>query len=275
MRRRSGSSLMSTQRPRGRPPKFPPEEVRRRLLDAARESLKIDGVESGLDAVTLDGAIVDADVPRGMAYKIWQDDDQTPQDAFRRSVVVDLLSIPATAGLPATRELTGTYFEEHRETFENGSVEDRRALMREAMRLIGGFNYNSLADSGNWKLYAALRTAAVTRPKVDPALMNVLLAGEQYLIEQYCNLYQDILTVFNLRLRDGLTLELFAAAAYALNEGLAQRVTESPSRTGLMLNDPQGTSKEWTLFSIAFEGIVDRFFEFVDSDGQTHRILPG
>lgn len=266
---------MSTQRPRGRPPKFPPEEVRRRLLDAARESLKIDGVESGLDAVTLDGAIVDADVPRGMAYKIWQDDDQTPQDAFRRSVVVDLLSIPATAGLPATRELTGTYFEEHRETFENGSVEDRRALLREAMRLIGGSNYNSLADSGNWKLYAALRTAAVTRPKVDPALMNVLLAGEQYLIEQYCSLYQDILTVFDLRLRDGLTLELFAAAAYALNEGLAQRVTESPSRTGLMLNEPQGTSKEWTLFSIAFEGIVDRFFEFVDPDGQTHRILPG
>lgn len=255
---------MSTQRPRGRPPKFPPEEVRRRLLDAARESLKIAGVESGLDAVTLDGAIVDADVPRGMAYKIWQDDDQTPQDAFRRSVALDLLSIPATAGLPATRSLVMKYFDEHRDILENGTYEDRRVLLRDCMRFIGGFNYTSLAESVNWKLYGALRTAAITRPNVDPALMDVLLAGEQYLLEEYCNLYQDVASAFGLRARDGLTLEQFATAAYALNEGMAQRVTDSPSRTGIMLEDADGTPQEWTLFAIAFEGIVDRFFELIE-----------
>jgi len=234
------------------------------LLDAARECLKVEGVESGLDAVTLDGAIVDADVPRGMAYKIWQDDQQTPQDAFRRATVIDLLSIPATAGLPATREITLKFFAEHRDTLESGSIPERRVLLRDALRLLGGFNYQALATSENWKLYSALRTAAITRPHVDPKMMKVLLAGENYLIEQYSLLYAEVGEAFGLQIRPGLEMEQFAAAAYAVNEGLAQRLSAIPERCEIMLPDADGTEQAWTLFSIAFEGLTERFFEMVE-----------
>ena len=243
-------AMSMTVRPRGRPPKYPPDEVRRRLLDAARGSLKVEGVESGLDAVTLDGAIVDADVPRGMAYRIWQDDGLTPQDAFRKATVIDLLSIPATAGLPATEELTLKFFDEHRNTLENGNLQERRALLRESLRVVGGFNYTSLAESENWKLYSALRTAAITRPNVDPTVMEVLLEGERYLIEQYCRYYGVVQGAFRLRLRDDLTMQQFAEAAYALNEGLAQRVIDHDNDE-IMLRDGDGTTKSWTLFAVA------------------------
>jgi len=252
---------MTSRRPRGRPPKYPPDEVRRRLLDAARERLKIGGVESGLDIVTLDGSIVDADVPRGMSYRIWQDDTLTPQDAFRRATVLDLLSIPATAGLPATREVTEKLLAENRDALEGATADERQELIREMARRVGKFNYTALANSSNWRLYMALRTAAITRPNADPALIDVLCAGENYLIEQYSLLYEDVRVAFGMELREGLTMEQFAAAAYAVNEGLATRMTDHPNRENIMLaTGEDGEEQPWTLFSIAFLALIDRFF---------------
>ena len=251
-------------RPRGRPPKYPPDEVRRRLLGAARECLKLAGVESGLDAVTLDGAIMAADVPRGMSYRIWQDENHTPQEAFRRAAVLDLLSIPATAGLPASRAANEELFEQYRDVLENGTLAEREALKREGIRQIGGFNYRTLAESSNWKLYSALRIAAMTRPNVDPAIIDALVEGENYLVQQYSLWYEDVTTSLGMELRPGLKMEQFAAAAYAVNEGLALRFTNFPDREGIVLTDPDGVDREWTLFSIAFEGIIDRFFELVE-----------
>ncbi len=251
-------------RPRGRPPKYPPDEVRRRLLDAARDCLKITGVESGLDAVTLDGAIVTAEVPRGMSYRIWQEDGRTPQEAFRRAAVLDLLSIPATAGLPASREAGVALFEEFSDVLKNGTVAERNALKREGIRRIGGFNYRALAESSNWKLYSALRIAAMTRPNVDPAVIQALVDGENYLVNQYSLWYEEITSALGMKLRPGLKMEQFAAAAYAVNEGLALRFTNFPQREGITLTDPDGIDRDWTLFSIAFEGIIDRFFELVE-----------
>lgn len=259
---------METQRrPRGRPPKYPPEEVRNRLIQSAIERLRISGVESGLDAITLDGAIVDADVPRGMSYKIWQDDTLTPQEAFRRATVLELLSMPATAGLPATRELTEKLFAEYRDTIEHGDLAQRKATFREMVRVVGGFNYLAMEESSNWQLYAALRTAAISRPDADPALIDVLRASEQYLIDEYSLLYADVCEVFGLELRDGLTIEQFAAASYAANEGLAQRITNEPARRNIQLpSGPDGEMQDWSLFAVAFEALIERFFVWSDAD---------
>ena len=90
--------------------------------------------------------------------------------------------------------------------------------------------------------------------------MEVLLEGERYLIEQYCRYYGVVQGAFRLRLRDDLTMQQFAEAAYALNEGLAQRVIDHDNDE-IMLRDGDGTTKSWTLFAVAFEGIVNRFFE--------------
>ena len=251
---------MKATRPRGRPPKYPPDEVRARLVDSAIMRLKVSGVESGLDSITLDGAIVDADVPRGMAYRIWQHDDLTPQEAFRRTTVLELLSIPATAGLPATREKTEKLLAEYRDWVESDKIEERKQAFHDMVRAVGNFNYEALATSSNWKLYSALRTAAITRPNSDPELMQALRAGEAYLIEQYSQLYEELREIFGLELRPGYTMAQFTMVCYAVNEGLASRVITVPNERLLLPTGEQGEDQEWSLFSIAFDALVERFF---------------
>ena len=104
----------------------------------------------------------------------------------------------------------------------------------------------------------------MTRPNVDQAIIDALVEGENYLVQQYSLWYEDITNALGMELRPGLKMEQFAAAAYAVNEGLALRFTNFPDREGIVLTDPDGVDREWTLFSIAFEGIIDRFFELVE-----------
>lgn len=252
-----------TKRPRGRPPKYPPDEVRERLLDAALKTLGVSGVESGLDAVTLDGAILDADVPRGMSYKIWRTEGDTPQDAFRHATVLHILKMPATAGLPATRELTLAEFAKRRDELESGDTEVRRRLLREMTRIVGEFNYLTLENSDNWKLYSAIRTAALTRPDVSPEVLDALRAGEEYLITMYSELYLEVAEMIGMTLRPEYRIEEFAAATYGVNEGLAGRLSSNYRKVGI--ERPTGeddSAQQWTLFSIAFEALIDHFFEW-------------
>jgi len=256
--------VSTEKRPRGRPPKYPPDEVRRRLIDAAVATLRASGVESGLDSVTLDGAILDADVPRGMSYKIWRVGDGTPQDAFRHATVLDILSIPATAGLPATRDFTQTELAKRQDELESEDPEVRRRLFVEMIRLVGEYNHVTLDNSDNWKLYSALRTAAITRPDADPAVLEVLKAGEEYLIAEYSKLYAEVAEQFGITLRPEYQIEQFAAAVYAVNEGLSGRLSSNFERLDIQRpTGPDGESQSWTLFAVAFEALIDQFFDGV------------
>lgn len=254
-----------TTRPRGRPPKFPPDEVRTRLLEAALTILRVSGVESGLDAVTLDGAILDADVPRGMSYKIWREQDGTPQEAFRHATVLHILRMPATAGLAVARDYIEAVLAARRDELESSDPQVRERLLREIARLVGEFNHSTFANSNNWKLYSAIRTAALTRPDTDPAVLEALQAGEEYLIEMYSKLYIEVAERIGLNLRPEYRIEEFSAAAYAVNEGLSSRLSQNHRKLGIMRETgPDGAPQEWTLFAIAFEALIDKFFEWND-----------
>lgn len=256
-----------TTRPRGRPPKFPPDEVRTRLLEAALETLRVNGVSSGLDAVTLDGAILDADVPRGMSYKIWRTEDGTPQDAFRRATVLHILRMPAKTGLPATRQLTESELAKRSDELESDDPEVRHNLFREMVRLVGEFNYLTLENSSNWKLYSAIRTAALTRPDPDTEVLDALRAGEEYLIDMYSGLYLDVAQAIGMQLRAEYRIEEFAAACYGVNEGLSGRLSSNYRKVGIERpTGPDGEIREWTLFSVAFEALIEHFFEWDDQD---------
>ena len=254
--------MSEEKRPRGRPPKYPPAEVRQRLVDAAIERLRVSGVESGLDVVTLDGAIIDASVPRGMSYKIWREGGEvSPQDAFRHATVLALLAIPAVAGLPKTKEFAATQIDNHREQLTSTNIETRRDAVREIIRVVAAFNHDALKDSIDWRLYMALRTAAITRPDADEAVMDALRNGEDFLIRSYSDFYTDVASRAGLRLRDEFDMLQFSTAAYSLNEGLATRLTTSVSQSSI--TSPNGT--RWSLFAVALEGLIYRFFEWEEN----------
>ena len=253
--------MTTEKRRRGRPPKFPPEEVRKKLIESGISKLREEGVESGLDAIGLDAAIVDAAVPRGMSYRIWQESDRTPQDALRHDVCLKLLSIPATTGIHDTRALLSEALQEVQADLDHGDEDVRRRVITELIRTIGAFNHEALYSSDDWRLYNALRSAAITRSDTDPAVIELLDEGENRLITEYSVLYQELADALGLTLRDGLTMEQFTAASNALNEGLSCRRTSGYERTGInWASDTTDDPKEWTLFSIGLEALVRHFF---------------
>ena len=235
--------------------------MRRRLIDAAIDILHVSGIESGLDAVTLDGAIIDADVPRGMSYKIWRLGDETPQDAFRHATVLDILGIPAVAGLPATRDFTVSELEARASELASDDRDVRRIAIGELIRRIGEFNHKALADSANWRIYTALRTAAVTRANADPAILSAIEAGETYLIDQYALFYGEVAEAVGLVLKPGFDMLEFSAAAYSLNEGISMRLGNSYRRDNIVRSNT-GQDQPWTLFAIALEGLIFHFFDW-------------
>lgn len=253
---------MDAQRPRGRPPKFPIEEVRNRLHEAARESLRQHGITSGLDAVTLDVCIAEADVPRGSAYRLFQIDGLSPQDAFRREVALTLLrELPARLGLEATQKDFETLHEEAKEDLASADPAERARIARNMIRIGANESFRRLDTSSNWLIYSALRTAAVSRFD-DPELRQAVLEGEEYLIRRYTGLYKMISDAVGLRIREPYTYEEFAICAYALNEGIANRLSSSFRRYDIERpTGPDDEMQPWTLFAIAFESLVPEFFE--------------
>lgn len=248
-------------RPRGRPPKFPPEKVRERLIDAGIRSLRENGVEIGLDAVALDAAIIEADVPRGMSYRIWQDSELSPQNALRREVVLKLLSLPTTSGIHATRVRAAQWIEEHG-SIDTSTAEGRKRAISEMVRVVGGFNHELLDTSEEWKLYNALRTAALTREGSEaPEIIELLRNGEDLIIDAYSRLFSESAQLFGLRLRSEVSIEQFSACAHGLNEGLTARLSSRYQRSNIMRAGDDGDLAEWTLFAIGLEALVYQFFE--------------
>ncbi len=248
-------------RPRGRPPKYPPEQVRERLIDSGIEALRNNGVEIGLDAVALDAAIIDAEVPRGMSYRIWQDSELSPQNALRREVVLKLLSLPTTSGVQATRDRATEFLAEYGPIDKSDPASRERAIS-EMTRVVGGFNHVLLDDSEEWRLYKALRSAALTRESTEsPEIIELLRNGEDLIIDEYSKLFAETAHMFGLQLRSEYTIEQFAAAAHAANDGLIARLSGKYERRDIMRRDSEGTLAEWTLFSISLEALIRQFFE--------------
>lgn len=198
-----------------------------------------------------------------MSYKIWREGEGTPQDAFRLATVLHILRMPATSGLPATRDYTREAFASRKDDLESTDIEVRKRLLREMTRVVGEFNYLTLENSHNWKLYSAIRTAALTRSDAEPAVLEALRAGEEYLIARYSELYIEVATTVGLSLRPEYNIEEFAAATYAVNEGLSGRLSANHRRVGIERpTGPDGDPQDWTLFSIAFEALIEHFFEW-------------
>jgi len=249
----------------GRPPKFAPDELRARLVGAGVEALVDNGVSHGLDAVRLDQAIQQADVPRGSAYRMWENESGTPpQEAFRRAVLIDLLrTTPTSRGLDATWNVALKELENVQPLLDSGDPDDYKTALRRMIRTASEVNFSVLDNSKGWNVYAAAASAAVTQPSSDPEIVEAIQFGEEQLIARYTDFFAHFASIFGMRIRDGLNIEDFAVAVYALNHGLSTQISDKRRVVDISV---EGESEPWTLLAIAFEALVDRFFERVEAN---------
>lgn len=239
---------------RGRKPRFTTEELERRALDAAREAVLAQGVTAGVDAIRIEKVIIDADIPRAAAYSVWESRGSgTPQENLRRAVVLEIVrSMPA-----GNASTTGTYafglIAANAAVFERGDRDEIRALRAELIRSVAAQNF-ALLQGQPWRVYKTLTSSIGTL--ADPELRAAVAAGEEALLAAYGALFEQFAEIFGLELRPEFTITQFSMSAYALNEGLSNRVGKTFVHQTVMRKDA-----DWTVFAVGFEALVNHYFD--------------
>ena len=159
------------------------------------------------------------------------------------------------------------------------TMEGRRALLREIVRVVVARNYHVLAGNHAWRLHSALAaTLGATRgsdarKKIAVALEETQSRTRDLLVE----LFGYLVETLGLRLRDpARTVEHFQMAGSMLVQGLATRNAQVQAAIGdtgeaaqvdNLLNAPlpgpglDGEPAEWTLAAFAYLGVLDAFIE--------------
>jgi hypothetical protein len=101
------------------------------------------------------------------------------------------------------------------------------------------------------------------RKKIEEALVS----GYDAFTDRIAVVYAALAELLGFRLRERFTLHQFAIAADALGQGcgLRDRVDQSKMTGIVRATGPHNEMQEWTLFAVAFEALVQQFFE-IDPD---------
>ena len=259
-----------------RPERVPAEEVRQRMLDAGRELAGEAGAALTIDHVRLEEIIQRARVPRSSAYRLWP---------YKEDYIDDLLCYLAGVGNwfnerpvfdPETLNVLKQVLEDNRELL--GSLEGRRALLCEVVRLTLARNYRALTESIPWRLHMALSAtlgstrSGEARQKIAAALEEAQRVSRESLVAMFGFVAETI----GLRLRDpAATVEHMQLAGGLLVQSLALRNLQvqaaagscEAARVDVLLNAPLpgpgllGRPAEWSLAAFAYLGVVDAFVE--------------
>ncbi len=137
-----------------RPDRVPADEIRQRMLDAGRELALEAGAALTIEHLRLEEVIQRARVPRSSAYRLWP---------YKEDYINDLLCYLAGAGSwfsdrpVMTPETTMVV---RQLVADNGALlatmDGRRALLREIVRVTTERNYRMLSESPQWRLHMAL-----------------------------------------------------------------------------------------------------------------------
>jgi AcrR family transcriptional regulator len=260
-----------------RPERVPAEEVRQRMLEAGRELAVEAGAALTIEHLRLEEVIQRARVPRSSVYRLWP---------YKEDYIDDLLCYLAGVGNwfkerpvfdPETFSLLQQVLEDNAEML--GSLEGRRALLCEVVRVSVDRNYRALTESTTWRLHMALSAtlgstrSGEARQKIAAALEEAQRVSRESLVA----VFGFVAEMLGLRLRcPEATVEHMQLAAGLLVQGMALRNVQvraaadgsgEAAHIDALLNAPlpgpglHGQPAEWSLAAFAYLGVVDAFVE--------------
>jgi hypothetical protein len=217
-----------------RPDRVPADEIRQRMLDAGRELALEAGAALTIEHLRLEEVIQRARVPRSSAYRLWP---------YKDDYISDLLCYLAGAGswfsdrpvmTPETTTVIRQLVDDNRALL--ASLEGRRALLCEIVRITTEDNYRMLSQSPQWRLHMALvatlgstsggaaagddGAADGTARRVAAALEEAQSRSREVLV----TLFGIVMAALGLRLRDpSWTAEHLQLAGGLFMQGLALR----------------------------------------------------
>jgi len=263
------------------------------LLAAGRAWLCDRGVTASPRGLSLAELARRADVPLPAARQAW------PCEADFVSDVMCHLAGPECFGSEAfdsqTLDIGLAVLREHDDLL--GTARGRRAVIGEAIRQAVPRNLSATIASPHWRLYLALVAAAPSMPD-DRARQRIATALHESVagfVRRMSQFYAGLADLLTLRFRHpAYRFEHVTTAGAALVEGFALRqlladaYQPGDSQVGgqaggagaepslhALLGDPlpgpgvRGGEASWTLLALAFDGLVDTFFDLEDAACRT------
>lgn len=235
------------------------DELRRLVLEAGGLILR----EEGLEALTFKNAFDRLEQDTGIRLtnasvirRVWEN-----QAEFRADVLVAIALDENENEVNRTVDAVGPVMAD----VDLSAPQFRENAMRELCRLGGAANLQVMRQSGNWPLWISVwgltssDEASEYRERIEAALVS----GYDAFNERIEEVYVSVTSFLGYRLREELTLRQFTIAADTLGQGcgLRDRVENSNMDGIIRSTGPGGEKQEWTLFAVAFEGLVNQFFE--------------
>jgi hypothetical protein len=255
------------------------------MIGAGLRILASQGLSIGLDSIKFDDVIQEASAPRASAYRAWSDPDRPegPQVLFQDALAAKLLrEQPGDAADPNSEGALNATMESVTQILENELPADLAALtaekrgwwLRRMYRVGSNANQGVMDSSRLWATYMAVASslASMSRDQIPPDILDAWQNGEDLLAARYKDLYSTMATMFGFRLRYCYTWEQFDVVAAALAEGLAMRARVNRHAWVSRQTGPGGEAEDWSLFAIAFEGLIRQFFE-PDPEAEFHSTL--
>jgi AcrR family transcriptional regulator len=256
------------------------DDVRARMFAAAKEIIRAQGVTISLEEIRLDEVVHRAGVPRSSAYRLWPYKGDFVNDLLMNFAGPDWMGTAAFD--PETLLLATDVVLRHWSRLE--TVDGRRAVILEAVRLAVARNISTIIDSVDWEIYVAL--VATGRGNSNDDTRQVLTAqlerAEVSFISLMTDFYAAMSDTLGFGLRDpAISFRHLAVAGSAVVEGLALRkvLVDANANNGQqmsaewsladLLDTPvpgpaiEGGVAEWTFAAWAFLGVFDAVTELV------------
>jgi hypothetical protein len=253
-------------------PRHNREELRELLLQKGQTILREEGLGTGAEVLTFKRVFDRVEKDTGIHLtnasvirRLWEN-----QADFQTDVLVAIAEDDNADELDRTVEAVEPIVA----TVDLTTHESREQALREMCRVGGAANMDAVRGSSYWPLSIAIWALAIfdepsgQRKKIELALA----AGYDAFTDQAVGVYAAMAELLGLRLRERFTIHQFAMAVDALGQGcgLRDRVDQSKMEGIPRATGPDGEVQEWTLFAVAFEGLVLQFFAF-DPDWKPDR----
>lgn len=249
-----------TVEPSSRATRIPAEQVRTRMIAAAREVISVNGLTVGFAHLPMEEYIRLAGVPRSSVYRIWSTREEFVADLIGEVFVQDRF---ADGVDPEAMRLMREVYE--RSAAHLTTAAGRRAVAWEMIRIGANANVESLRSSVDWSSYNALLACTFSMEQ-GPAREAVRVTAkriETMLTHRMQSFYQETLDVFGSSLRPGFsTLQLAHLTAIVI-DGLAHRGRLLDDELDAQITAPglDGDEVAWSLAAWTIRSIVDGMLE--------------
>lgn len=244
-----------------RRPRLAPGELRRRMLDAALQMVEqAGGLTVSLAHLNMEEIIRLAMVPRSSVYREWG----TRED-FYVELIVALIEPEPDQSLAfdvQTLRLAHLVVDDNAERL--GTVDGRREVLREAIRLGTLRNYQMVCDSLQYRTTTALLAALpaftdAQRRRVGDAVRS----AEFFFADRMVNFYEAFLPRLGFRMRASFTERHLATAAASIVEGMSRRNSTTPEPVNTPVSYPglDGEQVDWHMAALALLGVVEFMVE--------------